>query len=1079
MLHVHSSNRLENLLSGLLDQINNGDPFLAEVIVVQNPGMSRWLSQQIAERQGISANLEFVTPANFFWRAAQCWFDDLKEHPSRNKVRLQWQIFQLLPDFLSQSAFEQLAVYLRGDEDTLQRFQLSGAIANTFDQYLIYRPDLIERWQQGKDVHWQALLWRAIAKDEPALSWGDIRTRFAAAQKQSPVKPMPACVSVFGISDLAPLYLDLLQIIAGHTKTTLYYLNPCVEYWADIKDEKSLARRRARAYKLHNSDTDPTGLLDIVNPLLASWGHAGQSFLDQLLERQVQETEDYSVPGKETLLRCLQGDILHLEDKTDGSGGTIAADDHSVQIHSVHSTLREVQVLHDQLLNLFASRDNLEPRDIIVMAPDIDCYAPFVDAVFGTAPSRQYIPWSISDRRLRSEQQLLEAFESLLQLPQSRFESTDIVSLLQVPAIRRKFGLDRNDLNRLRQWIRESGVRWSLDENMRTELGLPAQRSHSWRYGLERMFLGYALPIDDGTLYEGISPYGEIEGTASEQLEKLQLIIDLCSEWRKRLLRDHPARDWLTEIDQLIEVFFEPDQKEAHALQTLRDGLLSALNQSGESELSIGLPVILEITSNILEDNASVRQFLTGRVTFSNIVPMRSIPFRVVCLLGMNADDFPRESRPLSFDLMMQYPRRGDRGRSNDDRYLFLETLLSAREVLYLSYVGKDIRDNTDKAPATVLTEMLSYTNSSYSREKSDGEAVVALQHPLQPFSKRYFDQSHARLYNFKSDWFDAASTEQQLQSVAFIDTDETILDPPSQDVSLKQLIDFITSPAMTYLAERLAVRFAYSEEDLQTSEQFDLSALEKWSVDQSVHFFGKNLPRKEVKQTLDAQGKLPQGLYGDIVFEDSYKRALKLDARIISHEAKEKLPPVEVALEIGAYTVHGQLSSLGDGGLFCWRSGKKRSTDILSMWIKHLCLCAQKPVQVPMLSTYVFADVTLVFNEVNNPSDHLRQLLELRHRYLLHPQLFYPDASRAFAEATDEERGLSAANKAWFIGFESRQEPNAVVWRGMDNPFGDGFQQLAKSVFEPILQCAVETPESEEVPEELPEDFSRSEADS
>ena len=169
-------------------------------------------------------------------------------------------------------------------------------------------------------------------------------------------------------------------------------------------------------------------------------------------------------------------------------------------------------------------------------------------------------------------------------------------------------------------------MRWSLDENMRTELGFPAQRSHSWRYGLERMFLGYALPIDDGTLYEGISPYGEIEGTASEQLEKLQLIIDLCSEWRKRLLRDHPARDWLTEIDQLIEVFFEPDQKEAHALQTLRDGLLSALNQSGESKLSIGLPVILEITNNILEENASVRQFLTGRVTFSNICLLYTSP---------------------------------------------------------------------------------------------------------------------------------------------------------------------------------------------------------------------------------------------------------------------------------------------------------------------------------------------------------------------------------------------------------------------------------------------------------------------
>jgi len=254
---------------------------------------------------------------------------------------------------------------------------------------------------------------------------------------------------------------------------------------------------------------------------------------------------------------------------------------------------------------------------------------------------------------------------------------------------------------------------------------------------------------------------------------------------------------------------------------------------------------------------------------------------------------------------------------------------------------------------------------------------------------------------------------------------------------------------------------------------------LEKWSVDQSVHFFGKNLPRREVKQTLDAQGKLPEGLFGDIVFDDSYKRALKLDTRIIRHEAKEKLPPVEVALEVGAYTVHGQLSSLGDRGLFYWRSGKKRSTDVLSMWIKHLCLCAQKPVQVPRLSTYVFTDVTLVFNEVSDPSDHLHQLLELRHRYLLHPQLFYPDASRAFAEASDEERGLSAASNAWFNGYESRQEPNAVVWRGMDNPFDDDFQQLAKIVFEPILQYRVETPESEEVPEELPEDFSRSGADS
>ena len=1100
MLQVHSSNHLESLLDRLLTRINQGDPFRSEIIVVENPGMSRWLQQRIAVYDGISANLSFVSPARFIWESAQCWIDDLPEPPQRNSTRLQWQIFEVLPEFLSQSAFKEIQSYLRDDESGLQRFQLAGRIAGTYERYLIYRSELIAAWQQGKDVHWQAVLWRAIADSVPA-TWGELRSRLVSASDTAPKNPLPERASVFGVSDMAPVYIDLLQCIGLHSNVCIYYLNPCTEYWADISDEKTQARRRARAYRSRiDKEIDPTGLLDIGNPLLASWGHAGQAFLDQLLERQVEETESFVEPSDNNLLHAVQRDILHLEDKSDGSGGEVAKDDRTICVHSAHSPLREVQILHDQLLNLFATNSGLLPRDIIVMAPDIDQYAPFVNATFGNAPGRQFIPWSISDRRMRAEQQLLEALLLLLQLPESRFESTDVFALLQVPAIRRKFSLERTDLSRLHQWIHESGIRWSLDAGMRAELGLPSVDTNSWHFGLKRMFAGYAMPATEERLYEGIAPYNEVEGTDSDRIEKLQLFIDLAAYWRRRLAESeyHPL-EWLAELDQLAAAFFAPDHGEDYALRSLREALLASFTEA--SDAVINLQVLTEVVQTALDDNSNVRQFLTGKVTFSNMVPMRCIPFRVICLLGMNADDFPRQDRPMSFDLTVQQPRRGDRMRANDDRYLFLETLLSAREVFYLSFVGKDVRDNTDKAPATVVNELLSYVNAAYHQSSKDSDAVSVLQHPLQPFSKRYFDKSDHNLHNFKPLWFAAAST--QREETSFIDNVESrvpgasvlasdvSLEEPSKHVAVAQLTDFFVRPSHHYLLHRLQVLPPFFEEDLESTEQFELNGLEQWSVDQSVLQYGRTMPKTEVKQALDARGLLPEGVFGDIYFEKSYKSAVALDARVLIHEPKEPLPPLEVELHVGDFILEGYLPGLGNNGLFNWRSGKKRTKFVLASWIRHLCLCAIAPVNVPKRSVYVFTDVTVDFYEVPDPLVHLQNLLEMRHSGLLLPQPFFPDTSMAFARTyiTDgapltiekagaevEQAGLRKARSVWYGGKYSRPESeadsNAVVWRGRENIFEADFKQLSKQVFDPLLQYTHEISQDHELPDDLPDEL-------
>jgi len=1088
MLQIHSSNYLESLLTRLLSDIERGDPLHADVIVVQNPGMSRWLHQQIAERTGISANIDFVTPGNFLWRTARCWVPDLPETSARNSMRLQWQIFSLLPQFLSTSAFQELGQYLQDDNSGQLRYQLAGRIANTFDQYLIYRPQMIADWQQGKAVHWQAVLWRAIVDLDPTPTWHDLRNQLfatssttpAASQANSQKRPtgVPACVSVFGISNMPPMYLDLMQWMAHQTRVNFYYLNPCREYWADIKDEKSQSRsqakRRARAYSNHTEELDPSGLLDIGNPLIASWGHAGQSFLDQLLERDVEESDTFFEPESASLLGGLQRDILNLENNDNNI--QVDPNDRSVQIHSAHSTMREVQVLHDQLLHLFKSQPGLSPRDVIVMAPDIDTYAPFIDATFSNVPGNQQVPWSVSDRRLSSEQQLLHAFKELLQLSQSRMTATDVIGLLEVPAVRRKLMLDRSDLQHIRKWIYESGIRWSLDNNMRKQFDLPPVDTNSWQFGLQRMFVGYAMPADSVGLFEGVAPYGEIEGTSSATLEKLQLFIDMCARWRKRLDASHLPHEWLVEADQLLDNFFDLEYGEAYAIKMLREGLLSMIEEAAVANEPVSLDVFMEAVNAVLEDTASVRQFLTGKVTFSNMVPMRSIPFKVVCVLGMNANDFPRESRPMSFDLIAKHPKRGDRSRSNDDRYLFLETVLSARQVLYLSYVGRDNRDNSEKAPATVVTELLDYANSSYSG--SDGNSALSVvQHPLQPFSQRYFDSSDARLFGYKPQWFDTATAAPTLEPVAFIHAD-TNLEEPERSVAVQDLIDFYSDPARSYLQSRLLVGLRRTEDKLPDTELFDVSGLDKWSINQDVLTLLRHLPKEEIKQTLLARGVLPEGVGGAVAFEKSYRSATRQDIRVIRYETQQQ-QPIDIDLKFNGFKLSGQLIDVYQKGVCTHRFGRVRARDLLTAWIKHLLLCASGAVDTPKHTVAIFESESYHFNEVPAPLEILQRLLDTRHEGLIRPVPFFPESSHAYAKKlmesdADEFAAMKAASGKWYgadsqFGYtpESLQESFEIVWRGDRNPLDDQFRHIAQNVYHPLYSNVEIVAAEEEVDEE------------
>ncbi len=1096
MLYIHHSNRLEVLFDRLRAVIAAplSDPFLPEEILVQNQGMARWLSQRLAQTNGIAANLAFPLPASFVWRLFRAWMPDIPEQSAYEKETLGWRIFARLPEHLAEPAFAELSRYLSGEPRMLKRWQLSLRIADVFDQYLVYRPELVLGWEAGEGTDWQALLWRDLVAqtetDAPGRGAAPHRARLLARLQaafdagRAPADPalLPERIALFGLSALPPAYCKVLEVVAAHREVHLFLLNPCTEYWADIVDEKGRERRRARAAAA--GQPDPGALLDLGNPLLAAFGHTGQAFLDQVLELEGDAHDCFIDPGTDRLLARLQHDVLTLTDPRRSDPGerlTLDPLDDSLLIHCCHGPLREVQVLHDRLLALFertaslATRSladphdvtdaPLEPRDILVMAPDIERYAPFVDAVFGAAPAARRIPWSIADRRLGSEQPLLAAFAELLALPLSRVTATDVLGWLEVPAIARRFGIDEQGLARIRTWIDEAGIRWGLDATMRTGLGLPEDNANTWAFGLQRLFLGYALP-DDGLLYGDTLPYVDVEGgEGARLLGGLQSFIDALAQWHNELACPHTAEDWNRRLGAMLDVLFAPDDEEEGLLERLRealDGLTEHARAAGLDE-ALEPDLIRARLQQVLEESGGASRFLSGRVTFCNMVPMRSIPARVVCLLGMNGVDFPRGQRPLGFDLIARHPRRGDRSRRHDDRYLFLEALLSAREYLHISYVGRDPRDNAVKVPSVVVEELLDCIDRSF-KVPADPAADdpqqglpsrhLVIEHPLQPFSPRYFDAQEPRLFSFADDWLAMARATVAADPPPF--AGPGLDDEPPDVVELDELIRCLGQPARWFLEQRLRLRLPARDGVLAETEPFAPNGLERWSIDQRLLALSQAGPIDAGLAVLRAEGVLPHGEAGRILFTKRAERVARFRARL-EGLSSAAVAPVEVDLTCGGARLQGWLDGLTEDGLLCHRLGRLRGKDLLALWLRHLVLNAIAPAGIARCSVCLSDEKDNLkltrLRPLTDASERLAELLDLWRRARREPLPLFPDCSLVWARTGS----MDAVDKVWRDSYngppgEGSDLAVQTAFRGVAEPLGADFCALAVQVFGPLL---------------------------
>jgi exodeoxyribonuclease V gamma subunit len=881
------------------------DPMQPETIVLQTYGMRIWLTQLAAHFGAVMANANFLYVNNFILEELRRQLGgtaDFRPDLFSTEV-LTWRILELMER--GDESCRELSAYLEqaDSEPGLRRFELASRIAATFDQYQVYLPDQLEQWRKTRphnaQAAWQAEIWRQLLKFQgvPVLSKADALIAFLRRDPEQVLPRSP--VAVFGIGSMPPFYFKVLRQLANAADVHFFYQNPCNEYWAD----HPIPRRRQKGFRLE----DPAEM----NPLLGAYGLQGQDFFKEIMELEGswEEPEDEEKQAErsifpDSLLGHLQADIVKMRTfPPDGEKTLLCEDDHSLFFHNCHTSFRQVEVLHDQLLQLIEQsqqpgRQPLCPDDILVMAPDLNSFVPAIEAVFSQGPLKNF--YALSDRSLRRSNQLAEAFLAILELSGSRFECSRVLALLDSDALRQRFNFDDWAVKKLREWVYQSYVCWGIDGADHEKVCAVPFDAFSWRHAINRMMLGIAiapasekagewrpaqlaLPELPPLNLANSAEERELLGNLSEFLEKL-------FQASEELQAARHMRAWQQSLEALLADFFIVDNQSAADYAAMHQAIRSITEAAETAAFAeeVSFAVIRRLLADAAETPLKTYPFLAGRITFCSLQPMRSVPRRVIVLLGLDDGLFPRVDSVLGFNLIPQAKRRCTRSRQWEDRYLFMEALLAAQEKLLFFYRGQDAQRQKQYPPALPLCELRDYIKDHYCRlDGADLLPKLTRLHPLHPYTPECYGLPNA-LFSFNPHYFPIAQklAKNELPEINPFASGlpEAGFQLPtrrqSQVLQLSELISFLQNSSEAFLVQTLGLPGTeWSRRKHSDLEPVELSEPEKIALSRRLAAWQKERPlalpaSQDLLRWLQAECALPAGEPGRRAYRDLLERS-------------------------------------------------------------------------------------------------------------------------------------------------------------------------------------------------------------
>lgn len=1070
LYHSNSLDLLAALLARHVRAPMQGQPLLApETILIPQVAMRRWLQSTLAAEYGVAANLEFLTPGEFVARALNANVPG--EDDDLDAAALRWRVYAALgdDDLMALPPMRALRAYLAG-EDRLKPWALAGELAGVFEKYQAWRRDWLLRWEAGDAAQDpQAILWRRIAQGRSyrARRIQAYLDRFERAGGPVP-QGLPARLSAFATLNISP---DVLRVMATQARVGelhFYLPTPVQSYWGDLQ---TLTER------LRSGAPDPFGEAAGENRLLEAWGAAGRDFMAVLGSYEVVhpagEIAAYADPEADdrptldeggladSLLHRLQRDLFHR--RRQPSGGPrphLRCDDPSLQVHACHTRLRELQVLHDQLRGLLQDRrldPPLQARDIAVLAPDIDPYVPYLEAVFGARNGEQApIPYTLADTSPLAGEPLADVFVKLLGLPLSRFGLNEVLDLLASPPLAEAAGLDAATFDRLHDWLQDAGVRWGLDADHRRQHQAPADDAYTWQFALDRMLLGHAS--GEAGEIAGVAPWTGLEGSALEALDRLLALLRVLAAQQRRLDGTLTPSQWRQRLLGLLEALLPTPPSSPNsqrALERLRRLINQFADDAEKAGFASGVPaeVIRAQFLAALSEADTRAPLLTGGISFGRMVPMRLLPFRVICVLGLNDGDFPRRDPAAGLNQLtaeLDTPRRrpGDRSLREDDRFLFLQLFAAAQDVFYLSYLGADPRDGSPREPSVLLSELVDAA-AAYHVDAAQAARQFAVRHALQPFSPAAFG-GDPRRFSYRQQWHPAAGAAagQRGTVPAWFDG-RPLPAPPQQDadgLSLDELRRFLGDPAGQFLALALGVRLPDDVAEIDDVEPLVLSPRgpEQRSAQLAVVRATLADDDAPLYPRLRARGLLPSGALGERQFAalQAQTRPYALALRAWTGDMRLESRRYEVMID--GVRLHGRVGDRHPQGLVRLRTGRLTGPAVIRHGLDWLLANAAGDA-LPLVQFHDDGEHgpgphILPALPALQAIDALRALLRLRQRGLREPLRFAPYTGWALYGA-DGDRARSEGWLQWHGNDRRWGEASSEAWqlalRGRD-PFAD-----------------------------------------
>ena len=1142
MLSIHFANRHEDLSARLVDALQRpgGGLFTADEVIVPSAAQRRHLTLALADAHGVCAQVRFSYLAQWLWQQVGTVLASAAPDSPRPAASvadspwqaglLAWRVVDVLADEAWVALYPRLGAYL-AQADAVTRFDLAQRVATLLDQTITFRPDWLAAWAEGRsampvgsdsraDEAWQAALWRRISGDlhggaahdgtqpfDPARihTLANVLQQVPGTAEQAArlqAAGLPAAAHVFCLPTIAPVYLALLQQLGRWMDLHLYALNPCEAYWFDVVDRRRLAHLTARGKAEH---------LEVGHRLLAAWGQQAQAQLSGLVDTcgdAVIDEGTYTPHPAENLLGRLHNSILEL---TDLAPATVPLLEHdrSIEVHVAHSFARQLEILQDRLLALMAGPDAPAPGDILVVTPQLDEAAPLIDSVFGTAPPERALPYTLTGQAVSGTRPMARGLLALLAIAGGRATVTELFALLQQAPVARRFGLDDNGLQQVQGWLQQAGVHWGLDAAHRSALGLSDDPRHTLADGLHRLMLGLALPapaeLGGETAeapFQGRLSAGAAEGTVALALGALWRFAQALGQWRQQVAQPQPPGRWPALLSDAVHTFLAPDPHSAADSADgadLRAAIQGLAEQWRRSGLAVALPldVVQQALTQALDEPAR-GGVPSGRITFTSMSSLRGLPYRVVCILGLDDGAFPTADRPAEFDLLARHPRAGDRQRRTDERNLFLDLVLAARDTLHLSYTGRSVRDNAVLPPSVLVAELLDYLVPAIDAPAEVARAHLVVHHPLQAFDASLFDprnparqRSHHSEYALalapvpapaKSDTVvvesgvDDAGDEEDIDDAPDTDADDDeaagplppffvrplpALAPEARCITLDQLQRFFRHPSRALL-QRLGLRLRQPDEALDDTEPLLPSRRHRAALARRLlPAVAAGADDTALLALAEAGTDWPGGVVGAQALQDELP-LLRAHAQALARwTATPELPPHTATLDL---QVDGQpwqlqvaLAGLRPDGLLRHRYADAGATDHIATWIDHLALCACAPSGVAGHSQWLGREAGFAFKPCDEPIGPLQTLLGLYAQGQTEPLYFFPKSAWAWAKG---QRRMSPARSAWTVSprtpYAEQADPaHRLVLRGLPDPMGDGaprFEAAAAAVLDPLL---------------------------